>query len=132
MKLSRNLVLLLCAAVVTITSIGMNSFSLFLKPIEAGFGWSRTMVTVPYMFGMLGWGVGGVLFGKLADDFGARRVILGGILPHGGRFLWHERSKGMALPLVRDHGRVGEGSLWPRDHFARSEALRRKESGSCR
>jgi len=80
MKLSRNVVLLLCAAVVTITSIGMNSFSLFLKPIEAGFGWSRTMVTVPYMFGMLGWGVGGVLFGKLADDFGARRIILGGIL----------------------------------------------------
>jgi MFS family permease len=79
MRLSRNLVLLLCAAVVTITSIGMNSFSLLLRPIEAEFGWSRTMVTVPYMFGMLGWGLGGVLFGKLADDFGARPVILGGI-----------------------------------------------------
>jgi len=74
------MILLLCAAVVTMTSIGMNSFSLFLKPIEAGFGWSRTMATVPYMFGMLGWGVGGVLFGKLADDLGARRVILSGIL----------------------------------------------------
>jgi MFS family permease len=80
MKVSRNIVLLLCAVVITITSIGMNSFSLFLRPIEAEFGWSRTMVTVPYMFGMLGWGVGGVLFGKLADDFGARPVILGGIL----------------------------------------------------
>src|SRR2546430_12863612 len=80
MRFSRNIVLLLCAAVVTITSIGMNSFSLFLRPIEAGFGWSRTMVTVPYMFGMLGWGAGAVLFGKLADDLGARRVILGGIL----------------------------------------------------
>src|SRR5437764_1181467 len=80
MRFSRNIVLLLCAVVVTITSIGMNSFSLFLRPIEAGFGWSRTMVTVPYMFGMLGWGGGAVLFGKLADDLGARRVILGGIL----------------------------------------------------
>ena len=80
MQPSRNIVLLLCAAVVTMTSIGMHSFSLFLRPIEAGFGWSRTMVTVPYMFGMLGWGVGAVLFGKLADDLGARRVILGGIL----------------------------------------------------
>jgi MFS family permease len=58
----------------------MNSFSLFLRPIEADFGWSRTTATVPYMFGMLGWGVGGVLFGKLADDLGARRVILTGIL----------------------------------------------------
>src|SRR5919106_6138402 len=80
MHLSRNIVLLLCAAVVTMTSIGMHSFSLFLKPIEAGFGWSRTMVTVPYMFGMLGWGVGAVLFGKLAADLGARPIILGGVL----------------------------------------------------
>jgi MFS family permease len=80
MRLSRNIVLLLCAAVVIMTSIGMNSFSLFLRPIEAAFGWSRTVVTIPYMFGMLGWGVGGVLFGKLADDLGARPVILGGIL----------------------------------------------------
>jgi MFS family permease len=80
MPLSRNIVLLLCAGVVTITSIGMNSFSLFLRPIEAEFGWSRTTATVPYLFGMLGWGVGGVLFGKLADDMGARRVILLGIL----------------------------------------------------
>ena len=80
MPLSRNIVLLLCAGVVTITSISMNSFSLFLRPIEADFGWSRTTATVPYMFGMLGWGVGGVLFGKLADDLGARKVILTGIL----------------------------------------------------
>jgi len=45
MPLSRNIVLLLCAGVVTITSIGMNSFSLFLRPIEAEFGWSRTTAT---------------------------------------------------------------------------------------
>jgi hypothetical protein len=41
----------------------MNSFSLFLRPIEAEFGWSRTTATVPYMFGMLGWGVGGAALG---------------------------------------------------------------------
>jgi MFS family permease len=86
MQLSRNTVLLLCAAVVTMTSIGMHSFTLFLRPIEADFGWSRTMVTVPYMFAMLGWGTGAVLFGKLADDLGARRVILGGILLMGAGF----------------------------------------------
>lgn len=80
MRLSRTLVLLSCAGIVTITSISMNSFSLFLRPIEEAFGWSRTMATVPYMFGMLGWGVGGVFFGKLADDFGTRPVIISGIL----------------------------------------------------
>src|SRR5258705_626129 len=86
MRLSRNIVLVLCAGVVTMPSIGMNSLSLFLRPIEAEFAWSRTTATVPYMFGMLGWGVGGVLFGKLADDVGARRVILVGILLMAGGF----------------------------------------------
>ncbi|MEX0803977.1 MAG: MFS transporter [Candidatus Binatia bacterium] len=57
----------------------MSSFSLFLRPLEADFGWSRAMVTLPYMFAMLGWGAGAVLFGKLAGDYGARRVILGGV-----------------------------------------------------
>lgn len=81
------MVLLFGAGVVVITSISMNSFSLFLKPIEATFGWSRTVATLPYMFGMLGWGVGGVLFGKLADDYGTRPVILGGILLMAAGFL---------------------------------------------
>jgi MFS family permease len=80
MKFSRTTVLLLSTAVVTMTSIGMSSFSLFLRPMESDFGWSRSMVTLPYMFAMLGWGAGAVLFGKLADDYGARRVILGGIV----------------------------------------------------
>src|ERR1043166_7949222 len=87
MQLSRKIILVCRGAVVVITSISMNSFSQFLKPIEAEFGWSRTTVTVPYMFGMLGWGVGGVLFGKLADDLGTRFVILGGILLMAAGFL---------------------------------------------
>jgi MFS family permease len=80
MKISRTTVLLLSTAVVTMTSIGMSSFSLFLRPMESDFSWSRSMVTLPYMFAMLGWGAGAVLFGKLADDYGARPVILGGIV----------------------------------------------------
>ena len=87
MQLSRTSVLLLCSAVVMMTSTGMSSFSLLLPPIEAEFGWSRAMATVPYMVAMIGWGAGAVLFGKLADDFGARRVVLGGILLMAAGFL---------------------------------------------
>ena len=120
MPLSRNIVLLLCAGVVTITSIGMNSFSLFLRPIEAEFGWSRTTATVPYMFGMLGWGVGGVLFGKLADDLGARRVILVGILLMAAGFFGMSLSQNFVatIALLRHHGRPGEGSGRTRHHLA--------------
>jgi MFS family permease len=65
----------------------MHSFSLFLRPVESDFGWSRTLVTVPYMVAMLGWGAGAVFFGKLADDVGARRVLLGGILLMAAGFI---------------------------------------------
>jgi MFS family permease len=80
MNLSRATILLLCTVVVTMTSIGMSTFSLFLPPIEREFGLSRAAATLPYMVAMLGWAVGAVLFGKLADDFGSRPVILTGIV----------------------------------------------------
>jgi len=87
MQPSRTTILLACVAVVTMTSIGMSTFSLFLPPIETEFGWSRAMTTVPYMVAMIGWAVGAVLFGKLADDFGTRGVILGGVVLMAAGFL---------------------------------------------
>jgi MFS family permease len=92
---SRTTILLACVAVVTMTSIGMSTFSLFLPPIQTEFGWSRSMATVPYMVAMIGWAVGAVLFGKLADDFGVRRVMLGGIVFMALGFLGMGLSKGL-------------------------------------
>ena len=80
MQLSRTTVLLVGFVVMTLTSIGLITFSLFLPPIETEFGWSRAVATVPYTVSMIGWAVGAVLFGKLADDFGTRGVILSGIV----------------------------------------------------
>ncbi len=87
MKLPRIAIVIMSAVVVVITSISMNAFSLFLTPIETAFGWSRTTATIPYVFAMVGWGVGGVLFGKKADDLGTRPVILGGVLLMAAGFL---------------------------------------------
>lgn len=78
--MSRNTVLALCTIVLLLTSVASASFSLFLPPIEAEFHWSRMLATLPYTLAMIAWGIGSPLFGKLADDFGARPVILGGIL----------------------------------------------------
>ncbi len=86
MKLSRYSILFLCTAVATMTSIGMSTFSLFLPPIEKEFGLTRSMVTLPYMVAMLGWAVGALTFGKLADDRGSRPVILIGIALMGTGF----------------------------------------------
>ena len=95
MRPSRTTILLACVVVVTLTSIGMSTFSLFLPPIEMEFGWSRTMVTVPYMVAMIGWAVGAVLCGKLADDFGTRGVILAGIVLMSAGFLGMSLSRNL-------------------------------------
>ena len=78
--------MLICTAVATMTSIGMSTFSLFLPPIEREFALSRAMATLPYVVAMLGWGAGAILFGKLADDRGARSVVLLGIVLMGTGF----------------------------------------------
>jgi MFS family permease len=79
MHVSRGMVLFICTFVLLITSAGITSFALFLPFIETEFGWSRSMVTVPYTVAMVVWGISAPLFGKLADDHGARPVMLWGV-----------------------------------------------------
>ncbi len=78
--ISRSAVLGLCTVFLLLTSVGITSFSLFLHPIEVEFGWSRVLATLPYTAAMAAWGLSSPLFGKLADDFGVRPVILWGIV----------------------------------------------------
>lgn len=87
MQLRPPVILVLLTAVVLLTSVGITSFSLFLPPIEADFNWSRATVTLPYTVAMIAWGLSAPLAGKLADDYGARRVILGGIVLMAAGFL---------------------------------------------
>ena len=58
------------------------------------------------MFAMLGWGAGGVMFGKVADDLGARKVILGGILLMAAGFF------GMSLRKIYGNYLSPTGSWW--------------------
>ena len=100
---SRSTILFTSLAVVTMTSIGMSTFALFMPPIQAEFGWSRSMATVPYTAAMIGWAVGAVLFGKLADEFGVRRVILGGVVLMALGFLGMGLSRNL-LQLLLTYG----------------------------
>jgi MFS family permease len=87
MHLSRVTVLATCTFVLLLTSAGITGFGLFLPFIEAEFGWSRSMVTVPYTVAMVVWGISSPVLGKLADDHGARPVMLGGIVLMASGFL---------------------------------------------
>jgi MFS family permease len=73
--------LLASLALSTIGGIGLWSVVVTLPVIEAEFGTGRSGASLPYTATMLGFAVGGVLMGRLADRFGITvPVIIGGCM----------------------------------------------------
>lgn len=54
----------------TIGSIGTWSYVVALPAVQADFGLSRNEASLPYTLAMLGFGMGGILMGRLSDRFG--------------------------------------------------------------
>ena len=65
-------ILRLIAALLLMTVGGSAMFGtiIVLKPVGLEFGVSRGTASIPYMLYMLGFGFGGVVFGRVADRFG--------------------------------------------------------------
>ncbi|CAM5216281.1 Putative MFS family arabinose efflux permease OS=Castellaniella defragrans OX=75697 GN=HNR28_000899 PE=4 SV=1 [Castellaniella defragrans] len=62
--------LMVALTLVTIGNIGMYAASIVLPSIQADFGVSRAGASLPYAVTMLGFGIGGIFMGRLADRFG--------------------------------------------------------------
>lgn len=69
--------------VMTVGSSGMYVVSVMLPAVQAEFGVARAGASLPYTLLMLGFGVGGVLMGRLADRFGVMWPLLIGALSLG-------------------------------------------------
>src|SRR3954470_2100593 len=57
-------------ALMTIGATGMYVMAVALTPVQAEFGTDRGGASLPYTLTMLGFGVGGIIMGRLADRFG--------------------------------------------------------------
>ncbi|MFC4298103.1 MFS transporter [Castellaniella hirudinis] len=72
--------LMVSLALVTIGNVGMYAASIVLPSIQAEFDVSRGDASLPYAATMLGFGIGGILMGRLADRFGVFvPVVLGSV-----------------------------------------------------
>jgi MFS family permease len=65
---------------------GFYAFSLFVKPLQAEFGWSRGGIMVALTIFFLIGGVSAPVVGRLVDRYGARNVIATGALITGFGF----------------------------------------------
>ncbi|HEX6155847.1 MAG TPA: MFS transporter [Burkholderiales bacterium] len=71
----------------TIGGSGMYSMAVAIGPVQAEFSASRGEASLPYTLTMLGFGIGGILMGRLADRFGVVRPVTIGAFGLGGGFI---------------------------------------------
>ena len=64
----------------TVGSVGMWSVVVALPAVQADFGVARGDASLPFTLTMIGFGVGGVVMGRLADRFGVVRPLLIGMV----------------------------------------------------
>ena len=71
----------------TIGGSGMYSITVVLPRIQADFGIDRADASLPYTLTMIGFGLGGILMGRLADRFGVLVPVGLGALGLGAGFI---------------------------------------------
>jgi len=67
-------------ALMTLGGSGMYAVTVALPAVQAEFGVSRADASLPYTLNMIGFGLGGILMGRLADRFGVMVPALIGSL----------------------------------------------------
>ena len=71
----------------TIGSVGMWSFVVALPAVQADFGVARADASLPYTLTMIGFGIGGIVMGRLADRFGIVVPVMLGALALGAGYM---------------------------------------------
>ncbi|MBN8510481.1 MAG: MFS transporter, partial [Burkholderiales bacterium] len=74
-------------ALMTLGGAGMYAVSVVLPAVQADFGVARADASMPYTLTMIGFGLGGILMGKLADRFGVMVPLMVGAVGLGSGFL---------------------------------------------
>jgi MFS family permease len=64
-------------AIATLGGVGMWSVVVALPAVQADFGVGRGSASFPYTLTMVGFGLGGIMMGRLSDRYGVTRPLIG-------------------------------------------------------
>ena len=79
--------LLASVTLMTLGGVGMYALSVVLPAVQADFAVDRAAASLPYTLTMIGFGIGGILMGRLADRFGVMLPLLLGAVGLGLGFV---------------------------------------------
>jgi MFS family permease len=90
-------------ALMTIGATGMYVMAVALTPVQAEFGTDRGGASLPYTLTMIGFGIGGIVMGRLADRFGVAIPVRIGAFGLGIGFIAAGMSESL-LQFALAHG----------------------------
>jgi MFS family permease len=93
----------------TIGSVGMWSFVVALPAVQADFGIARGEASLPFTLTMFGFGIGGIVMGRLADRFGIVMPVMAGAVALGVGYALSGIAGGIGT-LALAQGLLGFGS----------------------
>ena len=94
--------LIVTLLIMTVGSSGMYVVSVVLPAVQADFGVARAEASLPYTLLMVGFGLGGVVMGQLADRYGVMWPLLLGAVGVGTGFVASSFTGGiLAFSLVQ-------------------------------
>ena len=79
--------LMVSLVLMTIGGVGMYAVSVVLPRIQADFAVARSDAALPYTISMIGFGLGGIVMGRLSDRFGVMVPVLVGAVGLGLGFV---------------------------------------------
>ena len=82
-------------ALMTISGVGMYAVAVVLPAVQAEFGTARSEASLPYAATLIGFGLGGILMGRLSDRFGVMVAVLVGAVCLGLGFIAAGASAGL-------------------------------------
>ena len=74
-------------ALMTIGASGMYAMAVALPPVQAEFGVARGEASLPYTMTMIGFGIGSIVMGRLADRFGVMATVMVGAAGLGAGYI---------------------------------------------
>ena len=117
--------LMVSLLLMTIGGAGMYAVTVVLPQVQADFAVDRAAASLPYTLTMIGFGLGGILMGRLADRFGVMVPLMLGAVGLGAGFIgaglagnlwWFILAQGLLMGLLGTSATfaplVADTSLW--------------------
>ena len=93
-----------------VVGVGMWSIVVILPAVQIDLDLTRSQASLPYVFTMMGYGLGGIVFGRFSDKYGIYKTVVAGIVMMSVGYVLASFATGVGLLCVSQGLLIGIGT----------------------